>query len=461
MNRHIGKSRFRESTHELMNALNVSIDFDRRLYRHDIAGSRAHVKMLAATAIISDEDKQALLAGLDKVESEIASGTFTFSRDLEDIHMNVEAALAEHIGAEIAGRLHTARSRNDQVALDLRLYVRERIDALDECLAQMQIVLAEQARAHCQTIMPGFTHLQAGQTVVFGHHCLAYVEMLARDRARLKDARARMNESPLGAAALAGTSFPIDRDMTARELGFDRPAANSLDAVSDRDFVIETLAVLSLCAIHLSRLGEEIVLWTSPGFNFIQLKDEFSTGSSIMPQKRNPDAAELVRAKTGRVVAALVDMIVVMKGLPLAYAKDMQQDKEAIFLALDEVELCVAAMTALAAGWTVNQKEMRQMAAMGYPTATDLADWLVAQKNIPFRQAHSIAAALVVLAESRGVALDALEEKDMQKVSPLIDSHAKAVLAIDRSVASKTSFGGTAPDNVRAAAQTWLDRLTS
>ena len=460
MNRPIGKTRFSENTHQLMDALNVSIDFDRRLYQHDIAGSRAHAKMLAATGIISVADQDALRAGLDKIEEDIKSGTFTFSRDLEDIHMNVEAALADHLGADIAGRLHTARSRNDQVALDLRLYVRARLDEIDQRLAQMQKTLAEQARDHAETIMPGFTHLQAGQAVVFGHHCLAYVEMLARDRARLKDARARLNESPLGAAALAGTSFPINRDMVAQELGFDRVAANSLDAVSDRDFVIEVLAALSLCAIHLSRLGEEIILWVSPGFDFVRLKDEFSTGSSIMPQKRNPDAAELVRAKSGRVIGALVDMIVVMKGLPLAYAKDMQQDKEAIFLALDEVELCVAAMTALIAGWEVNPAAMRQMAEKGYPTATDLADWLVREKNIPFRKAHLISAQLVALAERQNAALEDLSVEDMQKISPLIDGDAKKILSVDLSVRSKTSFGGTAPDNVRAAAQGWLKKLS-
>ncbi len=459
MNRHVGKTRFHESTHQLMDALNVSIDFDRRLYRHDIVGSRAHAKMLAATGIISQTDLNALLDGLDKIEEDISQGSFTFSRDLEDIHMNVEAALAEHVGADIAGRLHTARSRNDQVALDLRLYIRERIDVLDYAIARMQKSLAAQALDHAETIMPGFTHLQTGQAIVFGHHCLAYVEMLARDRGRLNDARARLNESPLGAAALAGTSFPIDRNMVAQELGFDRIAANSLDAVSDRDFVIEVLAALSLCAIHLSRLGEEIILWVSPGFNFIRLKDAFSTGSSIMPQKRNPDAAELVRAKTGRITGALVDMIVVMKGLPLAYAKDMQQDKEAIFLALDEVELCLAAMTALIDGWKINSIAMRQMAVRGYPTATDLADWLVREKNIPFRVAHGLSAQLVVLAERQNIALDEIGLEDMQKISPLIDGNAKKILSIDLSVRSKTSFGGTAPDHVRAAAQDWLKKL--
>ena len=459
MERYIGKTRFADKAHALLEALNASIDFDQRLYRQDIAGSKAHLRMLADRGIISSEEADALLTGLDKIQADIEQGRFAFSRALEDIHMNIEAALADHVGSDIAGKLHTARSRNDQVALDLKLYLRMRLDEIDRAIALLQKALAEQALRHCETLMPGFTHLQIGQVIVFGHHCLAYVEMLARDRGRVTDARRRMNESPLGAAALAGTSFPIDRHQTADMLGFDRPSANALDAVSDRDFVIEILAALSLCAVHLSRLGEEITLWASPAFDFVRLGDAFSTGSSIMPQKRNPDAAELVRAKSGRVIAALVDMLIVMKGLPLAYAKDMQQDKEAVFLALDEIELCLSAMAALIAQMAVDKAKMAEMAARGYPTATDLADWLVREQRLPFRQAHEIAAELVSYAEKKGAALADLSPDEMQRISKYLTPDARAVLSLEASVRSKTSFGGTAPELVRAAAQKWLEKL--
>jgi argininosuccinate lyase len=410
--------------------------------------------MLAETGIISRTDADQIVAGLDTVLKEIEEGRFTFKRELEDIHMNVESRLADLIGAA-AGRLHTARSRNDQVALDFKLYIRDTIDHLDQQLAEFQLALVEKAEAHAATIMPGFTHLQTAQPVTFGHHCMAYVEMAARDRSRLTDARKRLNESPLGAAALAGTSFPIDRHRTAAELGFDGPTRNSLDSVSDRDFVLETLSACAIAATHLSRLAEEIVIWSTPGFNFVRLTDGFTTGSSIMPQKRNPDAAELVRAKTGRVIGALTTLLVVMKGLPLAYSKDMQEDKEAAFDALDALSLSLAAMTGMVSTLTVNEAEMRAAASRGFSTATDLADWLVRALGLPFRQAHHVTGTLVGMAEKKSVDLDALSLAEMQSVEPGITDEVYSVLGVDNSVKSRTSFGGTAPDNVRAAAEKW------
>ncbi len=450
--------RFAEAPDAVMEDINASIDFDKALAEQDIAGSRAHALMLADQGIISPEDAKRIVAGLDKIASEIAAGTFTFSRALEDIHMNIEARLAEIIG-EAAGRLHTARSRNDQVATDLKLWVRDAIDELDGQLHALQEALAEKAEAHADAVMPGFTHLQSAQPVTFGHHLLAYVEMLQRDRGRFADCRRRLNTSPLGAAALAGTAFPIDRQATASALGFDRPAANSLDAVSDRDFVLEALAAASICAVHLSRFAEEIVIWSTAQFGFLKLSDRFTTGSSIMPQKRNPDAAELVRAKTGRIVGALNALIVTMKGLPLAYSKDMQEDKEQIFDALPSLSLCLAAMTGMVSDLTADKDAMRAAAGAGYSTATDLADWLVREAGLPFRDAHHVTGRIVAEAETRGVALDALQLEVMQGVHPAISEGVYAVLSVEASVASRTSEGGTAPDNVRAAAKAWRMRL--
>tara|TARA_R110000868_G_scaffold4950_1_gene30708 strand:- start:6619 stop:7956 length:1338 start_codon:yes stop_codon:yes gene_type:complete len=437
-----------------MEEINASIGFDQRFFAQDIRGSKAHCTMLAETGIISREDAEQIVAGLDAVLAEIKEGRFTFKRELEDIHMNVESRLADLIGAT-AGRLHTARSRNDQVALDFKLYIRDTIDHLDEQLAEFQLALVDKAEAHADTIMPGYTHLQTAQPVTFGHHCLAYVEMAGRDRSRLADARKRLNESPLGAAALAGTSFPIDRHRTAKDLGFDGPTRNSLDSVSDRDFVLETLAAAAIAATHLSRLAEEIVVWSNPGFNFVRLTDGFTSGSSIMPQKRNPDAAELVRAKSGRIIGGLTTLLVVMKGLPLAYSKDMQEDKEAAFDALDALSLSLAAMTGMIATLTVNAPEMRAAASRGFSTATDLADWLVRALGLPFRQAHHVTGTLVGIAEKKGVDLDALTLDEMRAVEPGITDEVYGVLGVDNSVRSRTSFGGTAPDNVRAACAHW------
>lgn len=450
--------RFAAAPAEIMEEINASIDFDRRLYAHDIAGSKAHCAMLAATGIIDPEDAQAILAGLDTILSEIKEGRLTFSRALEDIHMTVEARLAE-IAGPAAGRLHTARSRNDQVATDLRLYVRDAIDQLDLQLRALQLALARKALEHAATVMPGFTHLQTAQPVTFGHHCLAYVEMLARDRGRFTDARARLNESPLGAAALAGTSFPIDRAMTAKALGFDRPTANSLDSVSDRDFVLETLAAASIAAMHLSRLGEEIVLWTSDAFGFARLSDRFTTGSSIMPQKRNPDAAELTRAKTGRIAGAFVGLLMVMKGLPLAYAKDMQEDKEPLFDALDTLSLMLAATTGMVEDLEPDRAAMRKAAARGHATATDLADWLVRRLKLPFREAHHVTGRIVAAADQAGLPLWRLPLKSMQEIEPRITADVYDVLSVARSVRSRTSYGGTAPANVRRMARSWIKRL--
>ena len=441
-----------------MQEINASISFDRRLYEQDIRGSLAHAQMLAACGILTAEEAAEIARGLETVREEIAQGRFVFTAELEDIHMAVEARLKELIGP-VAGKLHTARSRNDQVATDFRLYIRDAIDHLDSQLHALQIALARKAYAHADAIMPGFTHLQTAQPVTFGHHCLAYVEMMARDRGRLADARARVNESPLGAAALAGTSFPIDREMTARALGFGRPMANSLDAVSARDFALETLAAASICAIHLSRLGEEIVLWCSADFSFISLSDAFTTGSSIMPQKRNPDAAELVRAKVGRIVGAFTSLAFVMKGLPLAYSKDMQEDKEATFAALDALSLCIAAMTGMVDDMTPNRTRMKQAAARGFSTATDLADWLVREAGMTFRDAHHVTGRIVRLAEERSVGLEDLALEDMQGIDPSIGAGVFEVLGVEASVASRRSFGGTAPENVRAAAGIWLKTL--
>src|SRR5580700_5931452 len=442
----------------IMEEINASIDFDRRLWRQDIEGSKAHAAMLAKQGIIAAKDAKAIARGLDMVAGEIEAGSFKFSRALEDIHMNVEARLHELIGAP-SGRLHTARSRNDQIALDMKLWVRDTIGTIDAGLADLQLALAEKALAHAGTVMPGFTHLQTAQPVTFGHHLLAYVEMVARDRGRFADARKRLNESPLGAAALAGTSFPIDREMTAKALGFDRPTANSLDSVSDRDFVLETLAAAAICAVHLSRFAEEIVLWATPQFGFARLSDRFSTGSSIMPQKRNPDAAELVRGKSGRVVGALMGLLVVMKGLPLAYSKDMQEDKEGTFDALQTLSLGLAAMTGMVEDMTPEPKRMKAAAGAGYATATDLADWLVQALKLPFREAHHITGRIVALAAQRAVALERLTLDEMQSVEPRITKEAFGVLGVDRSVKSRTSYGGTAPANVRREARAWLRRL--
>ena len=404
--------RFASAPAEVMEEINASIDFDKRLFAQDIAGSKAHCEMLAATGIIPPEDANAILQGLDTIASEIKAGDFKFSRALEDVHMNIEARLTDLIGP-VAGKLHTARSRNDQVATDFRLYIRDTIDHIDEQMAALQLALAKKADAHADTVMPGFTHLQSAQPVTFGHHCLAYVEMLARDRGRFADARGRTNESPLGAAALAGTPFPIDREMTAKALGFDRPAANSLDAVSDRDFVLEALSAASITAMHLSRLAEEIVIWSSAGFRFVALSDKFSTGSSIMPQKRNPDAAELVRAKTGVIFGAFTALFMVMKGLPLAYSKDMQEDKVPAFTALDTLSLMLAAMTGMVDDMKINAGAMAAAAGAGYSTATDLADWLVRTLDMPFRQAHHVTGEIVALAEKAGVTLSEVPLSDM------------------------------------------------
>ena len=442
--------RFAAGPSAVMEAINVSIDFDARLISQDIAASKAHATMLARQAIISQADADAILAGLDRVRDEADAGTLAFSRALEDVHMNVEARLAELVG-ESAGRLHTARSRNDQVATDFRLWVRDAIDTLDGMIQGLQAVLIGRADEHAASIMPGFTHLQSAQPVTLGHHLLAYVEMLGRDRGRFADCRRRLNECPLGAAALAGTSFPVDRRETAAALGFDRPCANSLDAVSDRDFALEFLAACSILAVHLSRLAEEIVVWACEQFGFLRLSDQFSTGSSIMPQKRNPDAAELTRAKTGRVIGALTGLLVVMKGLPLAYAKDMQEDKEPVFEAFDTLQLCLASMAGMIETASFDTARMRTAAEKGFPDATDLADWLVRVAGLPFRRAHHVAGTLVKAAEARGCPLRALALEEMQAVEPCIDASVYAVLGVEASVASRRSQGGTAPERVREA----------
>ncbi len=445
--------RFDAGPSEVMARINPSIGFDRRLWAEDIRGSKAHAAMLVAQGILGAEDGRAIADGLDRIAAEIAQGRFTFRAELEDIHMNVEARLAELIG-EAAGRLHTARSRNDQTATDVRLWLRATIDDTAAGLTALQAALIDQAERHAATIMPGFTHLQPAQVVTFGHHLLAYVEMLGRDRGRLADCRRRLNECPLGAAALAGTSFPIDRDMTARTLGFDRPAANSMDAVADRDFVVEFLAAAAIAAIHLSRLAEEIVIWSGPQFGFVRVPDELSAGSSIMPQKRNPAAAELVRGKTGRVIGALVAVLAMLKGLALTYANDMQEDKEPLFDAADTLRLSLAAMTATVAGLEARPEAMRAACEQGYLGATDLADWLVREAGLPFRRAHHAVGRLVRLAERRGLSLAAVPLADARAIEPAISAEALAATAVERSVAARTSFGGTAPVLVaRAAAE--------
>jgi argininosuccinate lyase len=440
----------------LMAQINASIGFDKRLYAQDIAGSAAHARMLAAAGMLTAAECQAILDGLERIRGEIEAGRFAFRTELEDIHLNIEQRLTDLIG-EPGRRLHTARSRNDQVATDFKLWVRDAIDRADLRLLELQRALLELARRHAAVVMPGFTHLQAAQPVTFGHHLLAYVEMLGRDRSRFADARRRSNECPLGAAALAGTSFPIDRVMTATELGFDRPAANSIDAVSDRDFALDYLASAAICAVHLSRFAEELVLWSTPQFGFVRMPEAFTSGSSIMPQKRNPDAAELVRGKSGRILGDLQALLVVLKGLPLAYSKDMQEDKEGVFDAADSLELCLGAMAAMLAGIAVDETRLRAAAGVGYTTATDLADWLVRAKGVPFREAHGVSARVVRLAESKGQGLEALTLAELREIDPRIEAEALTVLGVDSSVASRTSFGGTAPARVveAVAAAEW------
>ena len=446
--------RFAAGPDAIMQAINASIGFDRRLAPQDIAGSRAHAAMLAATGILSDSDAAAIGEGLLTVLSEIDAGTFPFRVEYEDIHMNVEARLAELIGAP-AGRLHTARSRNDQVAVDFRLWVRDQCDAAVAGTTALMRAFLRQAEAGADWVMPGFTHLQVAQPVTWGHHMMAYVEMLARDRSRFADARARMNECPLGAAALAGTSFPIDRAMTATALGFDRPTANSLDSVSDRDFALEFLSAASICAMHLSRFAEELVIWSSAQFRFVRLSDRWTTGSSIMPQKKNPDAAELLRAKLGRILGATVALFTVMKGLPLTYSKDMQEDKEAVFDAADTLMLGLAAMTGMVGDMTANRESLAAAASSGFSTATDLADWLVRALDLPFREAHHVTGRLVALAEAQGCDLPDLTLAQMQSVHAGITDAVYGVLGVENSVRSRTSPGGTAPDRVRAEVARW------
>jgi argininosuccinate lyase len=451
--------RFAAGPSAIMEEINASIGFDRKLYAEDIAGSVAHAAMLAKQGIIAAEDFNKIEAGLHDVLKEIESGKFEFSRKLEDIHMNVEARLAELIGPA-AGRLHTARSRNDQVAIDFRLWVKNEAGKCIAALEKLIEVLLEKAELHTASVMPGFTHLQSAQPVTFGHHMMAYVEMFGRDLSRFRDAIERMNESPLGAAALAGTGFPIDRHMTAKALGFREPTRNSIDSVSDRDYALEFLSASAICATHLSRMAEEIVIWSTPQFNFVRLSDSFSTGSSIMPQKKNPDAAELVRAKTGRITGALVGLLTVMKGLPLAYSKDMQEDKEAVFNAAETLELCLAAMTGMVSDLSINTAAMKKAAGSGFSTATDLADWLVRELNIPFREAHHITGRAVAAAEAKGCALEKLPLSELQSLHSGITQGVFGVLGVEKSVRSRTSFGGTAPSEVKKQVRYWKKRIT-
>ena len=450
--------RFASGPAAIMEAINASIGFDRKLYAQDIAGSLAHSEMLAQKGIISAEDQKKIAHGLGTILSEIEAGTFAFSTRLEDIHMNIEARLAELIGPA-AGRLHTARSRNDQVAVDFRLWVKGEANRTAAALTRLIDVLLVRAGEHAATVMPGFTHLQTAQPVTFGHHLMAYVEMFSRDLSRARDAVERMDESPLGAAALAGTGFPIDRHMTAAALGFREPTRNSIDSVSDRDFALEFLALAAICATHLSRLAEEIVIWSTPQFGFVRLSDGFSTGSSIMPQKKNPDAAELIRAKTGRVNGHLVALLTVMKGLPLAYSKDMQEDKEAVFDAAETLELALAAMTGMIGDLTVNAAAMKRAAGAGFSTATDLADWLVREAGLPFREAHHVTGRAVALAEECGKALEKLSIEELRSIHPAITDGVYSVLSPVNSAKSRTSFGGTAPDEVRRQVRYWKKRL--
>lgn len=450
--------RFAAGPSVVMAEINASIGFDRKLWRQDIRGSLAHAAMLARAGIITPADAAAISDGLAAIGAEIEAGRFGFDEALEDIHMNIEARLTDRIG-EAGKRLHTARSRNDQVATDFRLWVRDALDAFDDQIADLMRALADRAAEHAESPMPGFTHLQTAQPVTFGHHLLAYVEMLHRDRGRFADARHRLNECPLGAAALAGTSFPIDRHATAAALGFDRPAANSLDAVSDRDFALEFLSAASICGMHLSRLAEEIVIWCSAPFGFVRLSDAFTTGSSIMPQKRNPDAAELARAKVGRIMGALVALLTVMKGLPLAYAKDTQEDKEPVFDAADALSLSLAAITGMVRDLQPDTVRMQEMAGSGFSTATDLADWLVRVLHLPFRTAHHVTGRLVAVAEAKGTHLAGLSLAEMQAVEPGITEAVFGVLTVEASVASRTSYGGTAPSNVAREAARWQAAL--
>lgn len=450
--------RFAEGPAAIMQEINASISFDKRLAAQDIRGSIAHCEMLAAQGIIDAQSAEAIVQGLGKVRTEIEAGAFEFKTALEDIHMNVESRLAELIGPA-AGRLHTARSRNDQVATDFRLWVRDTIDSVDIALADLQQALCEKAVQHAGTVMPGFTHLQSAQPVTFGHHMMAYVEMLGRDRGRFADARKRLNECPLGAAALGGTNFPIDRFRTAKALGFDRPTANSLDSVSDRDFALEALSAAAILAMHLSRFAEEIVIWTSAQFAFVKLSDKFTTGSSIMPQKRNPDAAELVRAKSGRIFGSLIGLLTVMKGLTLAYAKDMQEDKEQTFDALDALALCIAATAGMVRDMEPDAKQLKKAAGSGYSTATDLANWLVQNLNMPFRDAHHVTGRIVGLASGKGVDLEKLTLAEMQSVEPRINDGIFSVLSVTNSVKSRLSYGGPAPANVKKQAKRWLAHL--
>ena len=450
--------RFAGGPSAIMQEINASIGFDRKMWRQDIRGSLAHAAMLAQQGIIAIEDASQIEAGLKQIASEIEAGNFPFVDALEDIHMNIEARLTDRIG-EAGKRLHTGRSRNDQVATDFRLWVRDAIDGVDAQIADVMLALTERAAEHAGDPMPGFTHLQTAQPVTFGHHMLAYVEMLSRDRGRLADCRRRMNECPLGSAALAGTSFPLDRHMTAEALGFNRPTANSLDAVSDRDFALEFLSAAAISAMHLSRLAEEIIIWCSAPYRFIRLSDAYTTGSSIMPQKRNPDAAELVRAKTGRITGSLVGLLTVMKGLPLAYAKDMQEDKEPVFDAADAWALSLAATAGMVRDMKPNLARLREFAGSGFATATDLADWLVRVLKLPFRTAHHVTGRLVAMAEGREIDLSQLSLADMQSVEPGITEAIFGVLTVDASVASRRSFGGTAPDNVAQQAARWLQVL--
>ena len=450
--------RFASGPDAIMEEINASIGFDKVLYTQDIAGSKAHAIMLAETGIITAEDAQEIAQGLDTILSELESGEFKFSTALEDIHMNIESRLLELIGSP-AGRLHTARSRNDQVALDFRLWVKQAAIDTEAALGQLMETFLDKAEAHAASPMPGFTHLQTAQPVTFGHHCLAYVEMIARDRGRYRDAIERMDECPLGAAALAGTGFPIDRHMTAEALGFREPTRNSLDSVSDRDFALEFLSATSICAMHLSRLAEEIVIWSTPQFGFAQLSDKFSTGSSIMPQKKNPDAAELVRAKIGRITGALVSLLTVMKGLPLTYSKDMQEDKEVVFDAASSIALCIAAMNGMVSDITINADKMAAAAGSGYSTATDLADWLVRELNLPFRDAHHVTGRAVAMAEAKGCELAELPLSELQELNPAITEGIFDVLSVENSIKSRTSFGGTAPENVLKQVAFWRAKL--
>ena len=450
--------RYAEGPGAIMREINASIGFDRKMWRQDIRGSIAHAAMLAHVGIISAEDEAAIRQGLTEIGTEIEAGNFAFSEALEDIHMNIEARLTDRIG-DAGKRLHTGRSRNDQVALDVRLWVRDAIDGLDAQIADVMRALADRAAEHAGSVMPGFTHLQPAQPTTLGHHLLAYVEMLSRDRGRLADCRKRLNESPLGAAALCGTGFPIDRHMTAKALGFDGPTRNSLDSVASRDFAAEFLFACAMCATHLSRFAEEVVIWTNPYFGFVKLTDAFTTGSSIMPQKRNPDAAELVRGKTGRMVGNLVSMLTVLKGLALTYFKDMQEDKEPIFDAAENLALCLAATAGMVRDMRPQTDRLAGAAGAGFSTATDLADWLVRELRFPFRDAHHVTGRLVALAEGKGVDLPALTLAEMQAVEPRIHDGVFGVLTVAASVASRTSFGGTAPANVAAMAAEWQARL--